>query len=167
VLPLPYYVAGWKFAEDCGLYVILDSKIPAAEHLFESLLENLGWTGIGGKQSSGWGKFDFSKLDVPATLESLLNDNQAEYQMLLGTGLPVETELDSALQKGWYALVRRGGFIRSDKYAGRALKKRTIYMLAPGSCLGQRFQGGMFDLSNNGAHPVWRLGHTLFAGVNL
>ncbi|WP_449240485.1 type III-A CRISPR-associated RAMP protein Csm4 [Desulfoscipio gibsoniae] len=165
--PLPYYVTAWKFAPNCGLYIILHAERAEAVELFEELLANLAWVGIGGKQSSGWGKFQVEKCNVPDALQVLLTDDQAEYQMLLGTGLPVDAELDNTLREGWYTLVRRGGFVRSEKYADRPLKKRTIYMLAPGSCLRGRFQGGMLDLSEHGGHPVWRTANTLFVGVNL
>jgi len=167
VPPLPYYVTAWKFAGDCGLYLILKTEQAEAAELFEQLLTDLSWVGIGGKQSSGWGKFQVEKRGVPGELQALLNDDQAEYQMLLGTGLPADAELEKTLLEGWYALVRRGGFVRSVQYAASPLKKRTVYMLAPGSCLRRRFRGGMLDLSGQGSHPVWRSANTLFAGVQL
>jgi len=165
--PMPYHIAVWKFKSGCGLYVILRAEQEEALQTFNSLLINLGLTGIGGKQSSGLGKFEIHQSPVPAALINLINDNQADYQMLLGTALPIDTELDEVLADSWYHLIRRGGFIRSESYASSQLKKRTIYMLAPGSCLRRRFNGGMYDLSDNGAHPVWRCGNSLFAGVNL
>ncbi len=125
------------------------------------------FSGIGGKQSSGLGKFDVQQSHVPAELMELIEDDQAEYQMLIGTALPVDVELDKVLCNGWYTLIRRGGFIRSQNYAPGQLKKRTMYMLAPGSCLQSRFTGGMSDLSDNGAHPVWRCGSTIFVGVKM
>ncbi|MFA7078995.1 MAG: type III-A CRISPR-associated RAMP protein Csm4 [Syntrophomonas sp.] len=164
--PLPYHVAAWRFASDCGLYIIVRSEQEEARATFAVLLAELGLSGIGGKQSSGWGKFDVQQSPVPDELLKLIEDNQAEYQMLLGTALPVDNELDEVLANGWYKLIRRGGFIRSEKYAPGQLKKRTMYMLGPGSCLRSRFKGGMFDLSDNGAHPVWRCGNNLFVGVN-
>ncbi|NLK52425.1 MAG: type III-A CRISPR-associated RAMP protein Csm4 [Syntrophomonadaceae bacterium] len=166
--PLPYHVAAWKFASGCGLYIIVRFEQDEALDTFETLLANLGLSGIGGKQSSGLGKFKVQQSPVPAELIELIEEEPAEYQMLLGTALPVDAELDKILQNGWYTVVRRGGFIRSENYAPGQLKKRSIYMLAPGSCLPSRFKGGMYDLSDNGgAHPVWRCGRTLFAGVNL
>lgn len=165
--PLPYHVAAWKFAAGCGLYLVVRTAHEEARRTFAALLARLGLSGVGGKQSSGWGKFDVTQSAVPAPLMKLITDSRASYQMLLGTALPADSELDDMLADSWYSLVRRGGFIRSDNYAPGQLKKRTIYMLAPGSCLRQRFQGGMYDLSDGGAHPVWRCGSTLFAGVNL
>lgn len=165
--PLPYHVAAWKFAAGCGLYLVVRAAYAEAQQTFETLLARLGLSGIGGKQSSGWGKFDVQLSDVPQELMQLIEDSRAPYQMLLGTALPADNKLDDILAGGWYALIRRGGFICSENYAPGQLKKRTMYMLAPGSCLRQRFQGGMYDLSGGGAHPVWRCGNTLFAGVNL
>ena len=52
-----------------------------------------------------------------AELTKLINDDKADYQMLLGTALPIDAELDDVLSDSWYALVRRGGFIRSATYA--------------------------------------------------
>jgi CRISPR-associated protein Csm4 len=165
--PLPYHVASWKFAPGCGLYIIVRYKEEGALAVFSSLLSNLGLSGIGGKRSSGWGKFETCQCTVPKELMELIADHQGEYQMLLGTGLPLDAELDEILQHGWYTIIRRGGFVNSENYAAGQMKKRTIYMLGPGSCLRKRFQGGMFDLSDNGAHPVYRNGNTLFVGVNL
>jgi CRISPR-associated protein Csm4 len=165
--PLPYHVAAWRFAAHCGLYLIVRYEKQEDLQLFTNLLQDLSWEGIGGKQSSGWGKFELRESSVPARLISYLEDEQARYQMLIGTALPLDEELESVLKDSWYGLLRRGGFVRSESYAPRPLKKRSIYMLAPGSCLSRRFSGGMFDLSQQGSHPVWRSGNTLFVGVNI
>lgn len=165
--PLPYHLAAWKFREGCGLYTIVGVKDNDALSLFEKLLSDLGWSGIGGKQSSGWGKYEIEKIKPPEELQKMLNDEKAAYQMLLGTALPVDEELEEVLASGWYSLIRRGGFVRSETYAPVQLKKRSIYMLGPGSCLSKRFSGDMHDLSDNGAHPVWRCANTLFVGVNI
>ncbi|NLM20816.1 MAG: type III-A CRISPR-associated RAMP protein Csm4 [Peptococcaceae bacterium] len=165
--PQPYHQAYWRFAPNCGLYFILRSRKKEAQQLLEEILTDLGLSGIGGKQSAGLGKFSVEKIDLPEKLTKLLADDQAEYQMLLGTALPKPEELKEALADGWYSLLKRGGFVRSDSYADKQLKKRSIYMLAPGSCVKRRFTGGFFDLNKYGAHPVWRCGNTLFAGVNL
>lgn len=165
--PLPYHVAAWKFARDCGLYIIVRSRQAEALELFSTMLTCLGLSGIGGKQSSGWGKFQVANYVLPSRLLELLEDEQAEYQMLLGTALPADDELEPVLENGWYTLIRRGGFIRSATYAPGQIKKRSMYMLGPGSCLARRFTGDMYDLAGQGTHPVWRCGKSLFVGVNL
>jgi len=164
---MPYNVAYWRFNENSGLYIVVRYENEAALSFLEDTLSALGLSGIGGKQSVGLGKFSLQKYDLPSKLISLLEDTKADYQMLLGTALPWDHELDTALDGGWYGVVRRGGFVRSETYSKTPLKKRTVYMLTPGSCLKSRFEGGIFDLSDGGTHPVWRCGKTLFAGVRL
>jgi CRISPR-associated protein Csm4 len=165
--PQPYHQAIWRFFDGCGLYVIVRSQEERPLAFLIDLLAGLGLSGVGGKQSAGMGKFAVEEIPLPLELARMLENDRATWQMLLGTALPVDSELDQALDGGWYALIKRGGFVRSDDYAPVQLKKRSIYMLAPGSCLKRRFSGGIFDLSDNGAHSVWRCGHTLFAGVSL
>ena len=158
--PLPYHVAAWRFADGCGLYIIVRSEQEEARTMFASLLAELGLSGIGGKQSSGWGKFEVKPGPVPDELLRLLEDKQAEYQMLMGTALPVDNELDTVC-------LTAGTNSRGLIFVYLRMKKQTIYMLASGSCLRSRFKGAMFDLSDNGAHPVWRCGNTLFVGVTI
>lgn len=165
--PLPYHVAAWRFAEGCGLYVVAGYEKEDALSMVEDLLAGLGMSGIGGKRSSGWGKFAVQKALLPEAFRARLEDGGALYQMLLGTALPADGEMEDLLRQGWYTVVRRGGFVSSDTYAPGQLKKKTMYMLGPGSCLTHRFRGGMHDLSDNGAHPVWRLANSLFMGVNI
>jgi len=165
--PQLYQVAFWRFASGCGLYVIVRYKDESSLLFFEEVLTALGLSGVGGKQSSGLGKFNVMKSSLPEKMEELLEDDRADYHMLLGTALPEEGALDDILSESWYATLRRGGFVRSETYSKAQLKKKTIYMLAPGSCIKKRFDGGMFDLSDGGTHPVWRCGKTLFAGVRL
>ncbi|HHU32016.1 MAG: type III-A CRISPR-associated RAMP protein Csm4 [Zhaonellaceae bacterium] len=165
--PLPYHVATWSFLPGCGLYLIVRSEDEEALDLLKELLATLGLSGIGGKTSTGLGKFTLETCPCPETLLSFLEDQAAEYQMLLGTALPEDAELEASLTGSWYTTIRRGGFIRSATYATGQLKKKTIYMLAPGSCFRHRFRGGIFDLADGGTHPVWRLGKTLFMGVRV
>jgi len=165
--PLPYHVASWRFTDGCGLYVVIGYTDEQALSLVEDLLIRLGLSGIGGKRSSGWGKYETSRAPVPGALLARLKDESATYQMLMGTALPAEEEMEELLRQGWYTVVRRGGFIRSETYAPGQLKKKTMYMLGPGSCLRRRFRGGLHDLSDNGGHPVWRSANSLFVGVKI
>lgn len=166
--PQPYEVAYWRFSPNAGLYIIVRYISEDILSLFENTLFSLGLSGIGGKQTSGLGKFEIQRETLPQNLDRLLNDSEAEYQMLLGTALPHDEELDEKLSGGCYMIIRRGGFVRSANYSKTPRKKRTIYMLSPGSCLKSRFSGAIFDLSEKtGTHPVWRCGKTLFVGVRL
>lgn len=165
--PLPYHIGSWRFKPDSGLYIILKSKNEEAKALFCELLTNIGLSGIGGKKTSGLGKFNIEEAKIPSKLLVLLKDTKARHQMLLGTALPKDEELDYIVDNGWYKILRRGGFISSSTYSDRHLKKKTIYMLSAGSVLSKRFAGSIMDLSHKGNHPVWRCANTLFAGVNI
>jgi CRISPR-associated protein Csm4 len=61
---LPYHVAAWRFAAHCGLYLIVRYEKQEDLQLFTNLLQDLSWEGIGGKQSSGWGKFELRESSV-------------------------------------------------------------------------------------------------------
>jgi len=164
---MPYSVEVFRFFPDCGLYCIARCAEPAQEDLLGLLLRNLGHAGIGGKKSSGLGKFFPAREPVPESLARALSDTEAPFQMLLGTALPANGEMDSALEGGFYSLIRRGGFVESESYASRPAKKRVTYALAAGSCLHRRFEGEIADVAMGGTHPVWRNGRTLFMGVRI
>jgi CRISPR-associated protein Csm4 len=165
--PTPYQAAVYRFRPGCGLYLIVYHRDDAVRDMFSTLLNNLAPVGIGGQRSPGWGGFAVQQSPVPPSLLALLDAQEAPVQMLLGTALPAQEELDTALQGGWYALVRRAGFVASPTHAPTPLRKHTTYALQPGSCLSARFTGCLLDVSPpGGSHPVWRLGKTLFAGVH-
>lgn len=164
---MPYDVEVFRFFPDCGLYCISECQDQSQEALLEVLLQNLGHTGVGGKKSSGLGKFSTSREPVPESLINSLSDVEAPFQMLLGTALPTAEEMGSALEDGFYSLIRRGGFVESESYSDRPAKKRVTYAFAAGSCLKKRFGGELTDVRLGGAHPVWRNGRTLFVGVRV
>lgn len=163
-LPLPYQVAGFRFGDDCGLYLIVAAEDEGVSALFESRLRSLSAEGIGGKTSSGWGKFVFESLPVPRELEEGLLNDQAPCQLLLSTALPAEEETEQALRTGNWLLVRRGGF--SFSLSENAHKKRTLYLLGSGSTFAARFRGQVVDVARSMPHPVWRCAMAGFMGVD-
>ncbi|MDO5325215.1 MAG: hypothetical protein Q4G00_00710 [Clostridia bacterium] len=163
-LPLPYQLAGFRFADGCGLYLIVSADEQAMEG-FEKRLLSLSANGIGGKVSSGWGKFVFEKNELPEVLAQGLDNRQAACQMLLSTALPEDDELDSALRHGTWLLVRRGGFSYSP--AANAHKKHTVFLLGAGSVFPKRFRGTMLDVGLDMPHPVWRCAMAGFMGVDV
>ena len=171
---LPYPVGLYRFREDCGLYVIMACGEMADSEWLLHLTEALGSTGIGGKVSAGYGKFSIAD-------EIYLNeffDGQTEWlyaaltreagaYMLLTTSLPDDKELDAALDGAFYQLTRRAGFVASDTYAQMPRKKQTQYFLSAGSVLKRRFSGGLYQIGDSGAHPVYRFSRPVFLGVSL
>lgn len=171
---LPYTVGAYAFAKDCGLYFLARCKHESQVHTLRTLLDMLGLTGMGGKVSSGYGRFvvqDEVDLDTPAGTQArwfheALTGEHARY-LLVSASLPRDDELDVALEGASFALVRRGGFVQSPTYAGTAQKKRTQFFLASGSVLLHPFTGDLYEVGGSGAHPVYRYGRPIMLGVTV
>lgn len=171
---MPYQVGLFRFAIDCGLYFICGCAESGQAEKLEQLLNGLGLTGIGGKVSAGYGKFhvvdkiSLSEPDDKQTkwLRRALTSEKASHQLLLTTSLPQDTELDAALEGACFQLVRRSGFMSSDR-VNVPLKKKTQYFLSAGSVLRHRYQGALYDVSLTETHPAYRYSRPIFMGVNL
>lgn len=130
---MPYQVGLFRFAPDCGLYFICGFTEDGQDEDLEYLLDWLGATGIGGKVSSGYGKFhvvDKIYLNEPFDDQTewmyhALSSEHAPY-LLLSTSLPQTDELDHALEGASFQLVRRSGFMASDRVETPLKKKRSM-----------------------------------------
>ena len=171
---LPYHIGVFSFAPDCGLYLIAGTADDDAALLLENLVHALSFTGIGGKKSSGFGKFetdDVIELDEPyhenlEKIAAMLGTSGCS--MTLNTSLPLDSELETALDGAAYSLVRRGGFIASPVFSAAPLKKNELYAFACGSCFANRFEGGLFEVAGGtGSHEVFRYLKPMFAGVTI
>ena len=191
---LPYLVASYTFLSDMheqpgsqrsdengqeegsGLYFILGTTSSALTDRIDDLIASLGYSGIGGKRSSGYGKFELYEdpIDMDeqgvyeddAALYAMLTAAQADWQMTMSVLWPTEEEVPH-LKDAYYQLIQRSGFVNSPSYAPQAMKRHGIHMINSGSCLRTRAAGQIGDLSAQGAHPVYRYGKPLYAGVNL
>ncbi len=161
---LPYQVGIFKFSENCGLYIIIRYENEDVKYMLEDLLISLGLTGIGGKKTSGLGKFDFKYGRDIQDLTKLLERSGA-YYMSLSDALPMKDELDEVMINASYLLEKRSGFVASEKYADEYRKKRDLFVFSAGSCFKQKFKGDIYDVSDGGSHPVYRYAKTLFVGV--
>ena len=163
----PYFVSTWRFVSDAGLYIIVQYHNDEAISLFIDSLGLLSATGIGGKTSSGVGKFTIQIAEVPAVLKSMLENEKASCQLLIGTALPDDSQLEQVLKASRYEIVERGGYIYSSTFSPKQVRKKTLYQFAPGSCFKSRFTGNILEIGGEGKHPVWRLTDSLFLGVNV
>lgn len=162
----PYQVGIYYYSEGCGLYLILAYKGEEEKWLAEDLLESLSYTGIGGKKTTGLGKFIFKSAKMPEMLHAYL-ESKSKKKILLSTALPKDEELESALENASYQLEKRSGFIASSTYAEEWRKKKDLYVFAAGSCFDNTFEGDIYDVSDGGKHSVYRYAKPLFLGVSI
>ncbi len=174
-IPEPYRVASYRFVENSGLYFVLRFSDSSLSDSFVKSVELLGMSGIGGKTSSGLGKYtldisDMNTSDQEKLLRDMLEDDKARVQLLLGAFHPKEDEIEKLKHEGYsYILEKREGFCTSPSFSSDtgALKRKSCVMVIEGSCFAQRLDGTILDLSYGSFHKVYRLGKTLYAGVNI
>lgn len=173
---LPYGISGYHFISDAGLYLILSGDEAFAERL-ELLIKLLGMAGIGGKRSSGFGKYIFEDdpLDLSdentyggddVSLYKMLCAGHSNCYMALSSFLPEKLEVGD-MSSGTGKIIKRGGFAWSREMTGPA-KVSSVYMMASGSCFSKRLEGRIADVNNGSVpHPVYKYGKGLFVGLPL
>ena len=166
--PLPYFVKGNVFQPDVGLYIIARLPDDFGE-MFQNILCFLGLSGIGGKRSSGFGRFHLQAgsialdaitdkcIDIRELYKSLTS--KYKHYMCISSVLPSADELD-AVKAGMYKLRKSSGF-------SEGVKRDSVYMLEAGSCFDCRLQGQLVNLGEQAGHPVWRYGRGLYAGLDI
>lgn len=170
----PYHVGVTTFEKNSGLFLVVGFDKEENLALIHKLLEALSYSGIGGKRTTGLGKFELDDviyLDGPYSpslevLSKMLSAQSATF-MTLNTSLAEDDELDSAVDNGYFQLIRRGGFVQSSNYADSFYKKKEMYAFAAGSCFKEKFQGMVADVSQGGNHPVYRFLKPIFLGVSV
>lgn len=161
---LPYDVGIYKFKSGNGLYIIAGFADENTQEQFDILLNHLSYSGIGGKRSSGFGRFTFEKTDVPNELLSRIT-NISNRVITLSTSMAIDEELENVIQGAYYLLVKRSGFVSSDTYSKSFRRKKDFYAFKCGSCFNNSFCGDVFDVSQGGNHPVYRYAKPLFMEV--
>lgn len=155
----PYHVGTVTFGEDSGLYIITAVEADEDEKRLNELMKMLSYAGIGGKRASGLGRFTIVR---ERKMNSANFEKDSEWKMTLGISLPRDEELESVMPDAHYQIKKRSGFVASSTYAPEQRKKRDLFMFAAGSCFKNRFEGDIYDVSDGGAHPVYRYGKPLF-----
>ena len=173
-----YYVGGTYFKENCGLYVIVAYNNDEQVDFFENILTSLSYSGIGGKRSSGYGKFEIVDemypdsevgLDEEKLIYELL-EADGDYQEALSVVSPNDNELESNdFDNAFYQLIDRNGFVYSTTYTDEntLVKRKSLSMFKEGSCFPFEIKGEIKDVSDNGNHSVYKNGKMLKIGVKL
>ena len=196
--PEPYRVAAWQFNRGIkqavgaknqktlkdqsqmisGLYCIVRSENSQFFDQLRFAFESLGHSGIGGKTSSGLGKYivwdeQLNTSKSGRALEIMLNNSAAHVQMLISSVAPdLGHDLATIEQpESRYLLAKREGFVSSpnfvDSSSGNALKRKSCILIKEGSCFPKRLKGQILDLSYDGLHPVYRSGVAMHVGLSL
>lgn len=174
----PYHVGGFSFSPNAGLYFLVQTT----GFELEPLLDSLSYSGLGGKRTSGYGRFSYNMdncdfLPLLTGGENGITDKAAANvagasdgdlrDMLLSTAAPTSAELtDELLAGSRYRVVRRGGFVQSSTYSETLQKRRDFYLFAAGAVFAHRFKGDVFDVSGEqGKHPVYRYARAMWTEV--
>ncbi len=171
-----YHVGTYTFIENAGLYFIAKFENESIIEQFENILESLQYSGLGGKRSSGYGKFEIDETielteNLTKSEEELINmlksqDNQ--YNMLISLYSPDEKETEiTSFENSYYNLIKRNGFVYSPDYAENILKRKSIVMFKEGSCFDFVPSGSIQDVGNYGNHSVFKYAKALTIGINL
>jgi CRISPR-associated protein Csm4 len=164
---LPYHVGVFGFRKNAGLYFFAMCS-DAASEMLERLLDGLSESGVGGKRSSGFGRFSWRKDADSESAKNMMARLAGIYEryMTLGVALPMDGEMDSVLSGATYALLKRSGFVASDSFTGgEPVRKKDLYAFSPGAVVEQKFKGDIYDVGQGGAHPVYRYAMPMFLGI--
>lgn len=186
----PYIISAYRFPFEeekqndkeriiqTGLYFILKTDSQVLQEKLNTVLDSLGLTGIGGKKTTGLGKFklaeepiefgaDFGLYDSGIILGKMLS-RKGKYYMALSAVSPSEKELEAFIPKdNFYTLIQRSGFVESPTYWGNPIKRKPITMFGAGSCFKEPLCGRILNLSSGGNHPVYRYGKGMYLGVDV
>ncbi len=167
---MPFNYGTFTFGKNCGTYILVSCE-PEDLNFLRGLLVSLSFTGLGGKRSSGCGKFEFEIINLKNSqnidlkfLDEHMSGCYKRY-MALSICLP-QILTDDILDGAYYTFVRRSGFIDSETYGKEIMKKRDVYAFSTGSTFTQKFEGEIKDVGSKwGTHPVYKHLKPFFIGV--
>lgn len=174
----PYGAGSFSFHENAGLYLLIGLSHQEDLDMITSLVAWTGLSGIGGRRSSGMGKFELAHAPIlleagddwedhdDIALYDMLQDKEAGAQMAISSFLPCASEAPTAAG-GRGLWVKRSGFTWTEGMEA-PVKEKSIYMMAAGSTFSSRMEGRIADVSTPAVgHPVYRYGKGFFLGVPL
>ena len=163
----PYSVGTYLFSEGAGLYLIVGYRDEDALNMITKLLRSLSYVGIGGKVSSGLGKFNSEQVKLPVSItDKIKRAEESSSVMSLSVGMCDDMELENVCENSNYILSKRSGFINSSTYSDNIVKKQDFYLFRAGSVFSRPFKGLIKDVSIKGKHPVYRYANPIFMEVS-
>ena len=163
----PYSVGTYLFSEGAGLYLIVGYRDEDALNMITKLLHSLSYVGIGGKVSSGLGKFNSEQVKLPVSItDKIKRAEESSSVMSLSVGMCDDMELENVCENSNYILSKRSGFINSSTYSDNLVKKQDFYLFRAGSVFSRPFKGLIKDVAIIGKHPVYRYANPIFMEVS-
>ena len=170
-----YSLSVFNFKNNAGLYFIV--KYPDTyKRFFEKVLKSLSYSGLGGKRSLGYGRFELAEDCIELDEECYITESDkimaklirftGSHYLTMSATYPNKNEIEK-VKAGFYSLIKRQGFVYSNTYSNVLSKKVSTVMIKAGSCFPQKLNGDICDVSDNGRHPVYRYGKPIMLGFNL
>lgn len=162
--PSPYHIQSFRYNDNSGLYVIVGYENDEAYEVFDRYIKSVGYCGIGGKRSSGYGRFEVRVSDITDELIDRLQNKYDKY-MNLSIALPADVELDKSICESEYSLIKRSGFTDVSVSNNDTKRKKDIFMFKAGSTFKNTFAGNIFNVASDNVQPVYRYGKAMWLGV--
>lgn len=152
----PYEVALTNYQSE--MYVLAEQST-----LLDDLMKSLQYSGLGGKRSSGYGRFTLKISSLPNCLAKRITNCTNYNCMLLTTSFPKNNELNKLIDsESSYLLQKSSGYLYSET-ASKLIRKRDLYKFVAGSTFSHSYYGDIVDVSPaNFLHPVWNFSKGLF-----
>lgn len=175
----------FNFNINSGLYFIVGIDDEKFEARFNNVVNSLGETGIGGKKSVGYGRFeivdgepysfDATDAEDPFEISSVsdislikgLFSNSSKGLLLSSLSPSLQDTKKLKAGESYYKVYRSSGFVNSAKYSTNPIKRKSLSMISSGSVLDFRPEGQIVDVNKSGTHPVYKLGIPIVMGVDI
>lgn len=143
------------FAENAGLYFLVQFSNPGIQKPFEAALNLLGDSGIGSDRSNGNGFFSIEKVTPPVV--SIAGENEQAVALSLVSPGANDFKNDW-LDGSAYKLISRGGWVGQT-----GLRKKRLRLFAEGSVFKRPLQGQVPEITPDHApNKVYRDGRVFF-----
>ncbi len=148
-----YRLGALFFSDDSGLYFLAEFSSDEVKEKFMAALRYLGETGIGGKRTSGMGKFtieDVEEVEFPADGDRFLS---------LSLVSPADEE---EAKSGSGEFVERSGWVNF----GRPKRQLNVVMFEEGSVFEKKVKGRLVDVTPSGCEKrIYRYGIAFVLGM--
>jgi CRISPR-associated protein Csm4 len=146
----PYSTSLFTFRPNSGLYFVIKAESTEILNEIVEIFEDIGKTGIGGRKSSGLGKFEIYEIVSNDFFEE---NNEGKY-MNISAFLPEDF---SKIEKNTeFSIVKRSGFYYSSKN-GRMYKKKDVFAIKSGMILENKLEGQILDNLGTKGDVVYRV----------